>query len=144
MNFYDTRAGHTFFEHQLPQLISVLQELAAAITQTKTQSSVRLPVDAPPDFLKEFYYGNFEPDMEQDVARLREYNKPVMECQKRLKEMLSPEGWEQVEEYRRSIDIRTSFELEQAFETGFRTAVKMVVVGLSAPPCKEKGQDPHE
>ncbi|WP_444643168.1 DUF6809 family protein [Caproiciproducens sp. R1] len=139
MNFYETRAGHTFYEYQLPQLISTLKELTTAITQAKAKFSVRLPADVPPDFLKKLYYGNFEPDMQQDAAQLREYNNPVMESQKRLKKLLAPEAWEQVEEYRRSIDIRTSFELEQAFETGFRTAAKMIAAGLSAPPCNEKG-----
>ena len=137
MNFYETRMGHTFFEHQLPQLISVLRELTAAVSQKKAQPVFRLPVDVPSDFLKELYYGNFEPDMEQDAAQLRKYNKPVVERQKHLKKLLTPEVWVMVEEYRLALDERSSFEIEQAFETGFRSAVKLITAGLSVPPSEE-------
>lgn len=140
MNFYETRMGHTFFEHQLPHLISALKELTSAVSQAKPQPVFRLPVDVPSDFLKELYYGNFEPDMEQDAAQLREYNKPVVERQKYLKELLSPDAWAQVEEYRRVLDARSSFEMEQAFETGFRSAVRLITAGLSASSCKEMEQ----
>jgi len=143
MNFYETRAGRTFFEHQLPQLISALKELTAAVSQVKPQSVLQLPIDVPSDFLKELYYGNFEPDMEQDAAQLREYNKPVVERQKHLRELLSPDAWAQVEEYRRALDARSSFEMEQAFETGFRSAVRLITAGLSVPPYKEMEQT-HE
>lgn len=144
MNFYETRAGRTFFEHQLPQLISALRELTAAISQDKSQPVFRLPVDVPSDFLKDLYYGNFEPDMEQDAAQLREYNKPVVECQKRLKELLAPDVWELVEEYRNALDVRAGYEIEQAFETGFRSAVRMITAGLSAPSVNEMEQAQHE
>lgn len=137
MNFHETRMGHTFFEHQIPQLISALQELTTAISQEKAPPVFRLPVDVPSDFLKELYYGNFEPDMEQDATQLREYNKPVMECHKRLKEVLAPEVWAQVEEYRHALDSRNSFEIEQAFETGFRSAVRLITAGLSVPPSEK-------
>jgi len=143
MNFYETKMGHTFFEHQLPQLISALKELTEAVLQAKTQRALKLPADVPSDFLKELYYGNFEPDTELNADKLREYNKPVIERQKRLKELVDPDVWEQVEEYRNVLSIRAGYEIEQAFETGFRTAVRMIAAGLSTPPHKETEQT-HE
>ncbi len=139
MNFYETRAGRTFFEHQLPALTASLQGIARALQKTPT--ALQLPAEVPSNFLEELYSGNYEPDAEKDKSRMKEYNRIVIEIQKRLKEQVSPQLWNCVDEYRAALDARYCFEAEQAFEAGFRSAVKMIVAGLSAPPCATGGKE---
>ena len=33
MNFYETKMGHIFFNHQMPELIRTLQEIATALSK---------------------------------------------------------------------------------------------------------------
>ena len=47
MKFYETKMGQDFFTLQIPQLIGLLQEIAAALKQPAT---VNQAVDRPPDF----------------------------------------------------------------------------------------------
>lgn len=58
MNFHDTKMGHTFFEHQLPQLIQAIQALTIALD--KPVQAVALPVEADPEFLSRLYMGEYE------------------------------------------------------------------------------------
>ena len=143
MNFHETVAGHRFFNHQLPELIKALQGVADALSQS--QPVVHLPITVPPDFLENFYFGHYEPDLEIDFARTMEFNKAIIECQNRLRQQMSPEEWNRLEEYQSLLDQRASFDAEQSFEAGFRAATKMIAAGLSAPPesrpAERKTQD---
>ncbi len=50
MEFYQTKIGRTFFEHQIPQLIDALNGLAAALSSPA--QAVHLPVSSDPHFLR--------------------------------------------------------------------------------------------
>lgn len=143
MNFYDTVAGRRFFEHQLPSLIKALQDVASALSQP--QPVVHLPITAPPDFLENLYFGFYEPDLEIDHIRTMEFNREIIEFQNRLRQQISPEDWNRLEEYQSLLDKRASFDAEQSFEAGFRAATQMIAAGLSAPPenrpAERKKQD---
>lgn len=132
MNFHETVAGRRFFEHQLPSLIKALQDVAAALSQP--QPVVHLPITAPPDFLENLYNGFYEPDLDVDHVRTTEFNREIIEFQNRLRQQMSLEDWNRLEEYQSLLDKRNSFDAEQSFKAGFRAATKMIAAGLSAPP----------
>lgn len=131
MNFYETKAGHRFFEHQLPLLIASLQDIAKALQ--KAPIGVQLPVEVPPDFLKDLYYGRYDQETEKDMGKIKEHTRDVIECQNRLKEQVTPQLLEQIEEYRHVLDNLYYPDAEESFVSGFQTAMKMVVAGLSSP-----------
>ena len=62
MNFYETKMGHIFFNHQLPELIKALREIAAALSKP-SPAAVQLTDVGEPDFLHNLFYGNYEPDI---------------------------------------------------------------------------------
>ncbi|SHO54159.1 DUF6809 family protein [Anaerocolumna xylanovorans] len=130
MNFYETNAGHRFFEHQLPLLITSLQDIAKALQ--KTPMGVQLPVEVPPDFLKDLYYGRYDQEAEKNMGKIKEHTHDIIECQKRLKEQVTPQLWEQIEEYRHALDNLYYLDAEESFVSGFQTAMKMVIAGLSS------------
>ena len=56
-----------------------------------------------------------------------------MQLQKKLYQGLSPDKREQIDDYRTLLDERYVRQAEQAFASGFRCAMTMLAVGLSAP-----------
>ena len=150
MNFHETRAGQRFYEKQFPELLSILQQLTAALHTLSAAlpqpgSALMLPVEAPPDFLQNLYYGNYEPDMERDPTRTEQFTSVITICQQQLREQVSTGTWEQIEAYRDLLNKQALSCSEQSFEAGFRSAMRMIAAGLSAPPCRQTpkgdGQD---
>lgn len=139
MNFYETKAGHRFFEHQLPLLTATVQELVR--TLQKTPPVLQIPVEVSPNFLKDLYYGNYELDAVKDKEKTVEYNKAIIEIQQHLKELASSQLWDYIEKYRDTLDARSCYEAEQAFEAGFGTAVKMITSGLTIQPYTVTGKE---
>lgn len=151
MNSYETRAGRRFYEQQLPELTSQLARLNATLLALTTamqqpNRAVILPVEAPPDFLKDLYHGNYEPDMEQSPLRTEQLTAAVIKSQRLLRERVSADAWELIDECHRSLNERALYQAEQAFEAGFRSAMRMVAAGLSAPPSTQppKGFRPQD
>lgn len=131
MQFYETQLGRAFFQGQLPKLIGALESIATALRSPPPICQV--PLEASPDFLSDLYYGRYDPSDEPESEEQRQYTKKITACQKSLREMCSEAVWEQIEDYRTLLNERGSVEREQAFSAGVRTAIRVIVAGLSNP-----------
>lgn len=131
MNFHDTQMGRTFFEHQLPQLIQSIQALTAVLD--RSTQTVTLPVEADPEFLSDLYYGNYEAAIFVATPESREYTRAINAHHDELTALLSEEGLAKLEAYTQALSRRDDADMEQAYESGFRTAVQMIVAGLARP-----------
>ncbi len=137
MNFYETKMGRAFFENQLPRLIQSIQALTAALE--KPPQAAVLSVEASPDFLSELYYGNYEPGIFKQTPESSELTQAVNDAHRKLEAMLSLEGREKLMEYEDALTQRDTYELRQAYESGFRTAVQMILAGMSQPVDRSSG-----
>lgn len=131
MNFYETKMGHIFFEHQLPQLIGAVNALTAALAQ-HTPPAV-LPVSADPGFLCELFFGDYEPEIYKVSPELQRFNRIVDQSHKSLTAALSRESMKRLEEYETALSERNLAVTEQAYKAGVRAAVQMILAGLSYP-----------
>lgn len=136
MNFYETKMGRTFFEHQLSQLINALQALTAALDRPVQQ--ITLPVEGNPEFLSELYYGNCEPGVFKSTPEGDRLIQKLNDAHNALVETLSCESCEMLDCYLDIAAERSATDSRLAYESGFRTAVQMIVAGLSRPGDKEK------
>lgn len=131
MNFHDIKMGHTFFEHQFPQLIQSIQALTAALD--RSTQMVTLPVEADPEFLSDLYDGNYEAAIFVATPESREYTRAINAARDELTALLSEEGLAKLEAYTQTLSRRDDADMERAYESGFRTAVQMIVAGLARP-----------
>lgn len=131
MNFHDTKMGHIFFERQLPQLIQSIQALTAALD--KPASQVLLPVEPDPSFLSELYFGNYECGVFKQTAEPNELEQAVKQAYNALAETLPERNREELEAYLDAAAERNSDNMRRAYESGFCTAVQMIMAGLSWP-----------
>lgn len=132
MNFYETKMGHIFFNHQMPELIRTLQEIATALSKP-APAAVQLKDVGEPDFLHNLFYGNYEPDIYGCVTVPSRLDQNVKEAEKALLPVLG-ESKKLFEQYQAAINERNSSIAEQSYCCGYRTAVQMIVSGLTAPP----------
>lgn len=133
MNFHETVMGHRFFEHQLPQLIQSIQALTTALG--KPAQAVVLPVEAAPNFLSELYFGNYECGVFKQTAEPNELEQAVKRAYNALAETLPERNREELEAYLDAAAERNSDNMRRAYESGFRTAIQMIMAGLSRPPA---------
>lgn len=137
MNFYETKMGHIFFNHQMPELIRTLQEIATALSKP-APAAVQLKDVGEPDFLHNLFYGNYEPDIYGCVTVPSRLDQNVKEAEKALLPVLG-ESKKLFEQYQAAINERNSSIAEQSYCCGYRTAVQMIVSGLTAPPPQTGG-----
>lgn len=137
MNFYETKMGHIFFNHQMPELIRTLQEIATALSKP-APAAVQLKDVGEPDFLHNLFYGNYEPDIYGCVTVPSRLDQNVKEAEKALLPVLG-ESKKLFEQYQAAIYERNSSIAEQSYCCGYRTAVQMIVSGLTAPPPQTGG-----
>jgi len=137
MNFYETKMGHIFFNHQMPELIRTLQEIATALSKP-APAAVQLKDVWEPDFLHNLFYGNYEPDIYGCVTVPSRLDQNVKEAEKALLPALG-ESKKLFEQYQAAIYERNSSIAEQSYCCGYRTAVQMIVSGLTAPPPQTGG-----
>ncbi len=140
MNFYETKMGHIFFNHQMPELIRTLQEIATALSKP-APAAVQLKDVGEPDFLHNLFYGNYEPDIYGCVTVPSRLDQNVKEAEKALLPALG-QSKKLFEQYQRAVSERNSAIAEQSYCCGYRTAVQMIVSGLAMPP--QAGGAPDE
>ena len=131
MNFHETPMGRKFFEVQLPQLIQSIQKLTDAMDK-RTQPLV-LPEEADPEFLSALYYGNYEPASFRETPESEEINQKVKEAYEELTPLLPEVGHEKLMKYQDTLNMRECVNMQMAYESGFRTAVQMIMAGMSRP-----------
>lgn len=135
MDFYQTSMGRTFFERHVPQLIQAIQALTAALN--KPAQAVTLPVEADPEFLSKLYLGEYESAPFQQTPEGAELTRAVNAAYEELEASL-PEGChEKLMQYQDTLTMREGVDLQMAYESGFRTAVQMIMAGLSRPQGKQ-------
>ena len=131
MDFYETKTARIFFESQLPKLIAALQDIAVSLKVPRPV--LKAAHEIPPDFLAELYHGNYDPSDVPDSEPARLRTEEIMSCQQFLRALASPEVWTHIEQYRSLLDARGVIEREQAFASGFQSAMTMLAAGLSQP-----------
>lgn len=135
MNFHDTKMGHSFFERQLPQLIRSIDALAAALG--KPVQPVVLPVEADPEFLSKLYLGEYESAPFQQTPEGAELTRAVNKAHEELEALLPESCHEKLMQYQDALTMREGVDLQRAYESGYRTAVQMIVAGLSRPVSRQ-------
>ena len=131
MNFFDTSAGQQFLHKQLPDLTTALQGIAAALSKFGEPS----PRSMDNNLLRDLYYGNLKPIMIMPNTEMRACDNKASELEKALREELSafPDTLYTFEQYLLTDNSRDSLAMEQAFTSGFRIAVQMIMSGLIPP-----------
>ena len=131
MNFFDTSAGQRFLHKQLPDLTTALQDIAAALSKFGETT----PWIMDNNLLQDLYYGNLKPIMIKPNAEMRTYDSKASTLEKTLREKLSafPDTLYTFEQYLLMDNSRDSLAMEQAFTSGFRIAVQMIMSGLIPP-----------
>ena len=135
MNFHETICGRRFFDAQLPHLIKALERIADGLTQPKMSLPHGMTIE--PNFLHDLYYGEYEPSVfkEQDKKQqvlTTQYLRLRPPYAGNSPKLCSSGSFRGVPNGRRE---RNSAVIEQAFESGYRTAMQMLFAGLvSAPP----------
>jgi|GEM_PF-356710 len=127
MNLHETAMGQRFFNVQLPALINTLKDIAAALSRP-APSAISFPADQ--HFLTSLYYGEYEADVFKPDKRLAPFNQAVQQKEKALLPLLSNEASIAFEQYQAAVQCRNSTVLEQAYASGYRTAVQMFAAGL--------------
>ena len=139
MNLHETAMGQRFFNVQLPALINTLKDIAAALSRP-APSAISFPADQ--HFLTSLYYGEYEADVFKLDKRLTPFNQAVQQKEKALLPLLSSEASIAFEQYQTAVQCRNSAVLEQAYASGYRTAVQMFAAGLGPqPPIPEHEED---
>ena len=139
MDFHETRMGHNFFEHQLPELIKALNRLSATLSGPVPASE--LPVLPDPKFLHDLYFGRYEPEVFKVQMENRQLSRAVSQARKALVETLLEESEKKLEIYEAALSERNADLAELAYESGVRAAVQMIMAGLSQPVPPVSSED---
>ena len=141
MNFHETKMGTIFFNQQIPELIKALRDIATALSKP-VPAAIRLAETGEPDFLHNLFYGNYEPDIYGCVTVPSRLDQNVKEAEKALLPALG-QSQRLFEQYQTAVSERDSAIAEQSYSCGYRTAVQMIVSGLTALP-PQAGGEPDE
>ena len=131
MNFYETKAGQVFFESQFPRLTKALEEIAAALS--RPQPAMKLDATPDQELLSSLFYGSYSPEKYQSYEQIRILNRQVSQAEIALRKTLTPEADELLDVYQRADNLRDDAVAEQAYASGFRTAVQMLLAGSTTP-----------
>ena len=134
MEFYETQLGRRFYEHTVPQIANALQKIAGSISTPA--SCIHVPHEVPKDFLSELYWGNYDPSGEPDSEESARFSAEISAAQETVKALVSPEVWVQLDYLFTLIAQRNDLDRAEAYAIGFRSAVTMLVAGLSSPDSK--------
>ena len=141
MNFHETKMGTTFFNQQIPELIKALRDIATALSKP-VPAAIRLAETGEPDFLHNLFYGNYEPDIYGCVTVPSRLDQNVKEAEKALLPALG-QSQRLFEQYQTAVSERDSAIAEQSYCCGYRTAVQMIVSGLTVL-SPQAGGEPDE
>ena len=143
MDFHEPTYGPHFFDAQLPHHIKALELIADGLAHTETASPQGIAPD--PRFLHDLYYGDYEPSVfKKQSSRQKELNQAVSAAEAALRDVLrqSPAAVKAFEAYQLAVGEQHGAVTEQAFESGYRTAMQMLMAGLSQPEGKTTAELP--
>ena len=141
MNFHETKMGTIFFNQPIPELIKALRDIATALSKP-VPAAIRLAETGEPDFLHNLFYGNYEPDIYGCVTVPSRLDQNVKEAEKALLPALG-QSQRLFEQYQTAVSERDSAIAEQSYCCGYRTAVQMIVSGLTTLQ-PQTGGEPDE
>ncbi len=129
MNFHDTKMGQEFYGRTLPKIAEALKLIAKKLNTPAP--AVSLPSEVPANFLSELYLGNYDPSDEPDTEEVARCIAEIMAKEDTLRAIVSPDIWEQIDHILSLVNKKVDRQLEQAFAAGFRSAMMMVMAGLT-------------
>lgn len=128
-DFHDMKYGCHLFRFQPPSLIKALEREDDCLDRSGTA-----PHGAVPDsnFLRDLYYGDYEPSIfKEQSGRQMELNRAASAAETILREAMrgSPDTLRAFEAYLIAVGEQQSTVTEQIFESGYETAMQMLLVG---------------
>ena len=129
--FHETRCGQQFFEALLPKLITALSDIADSLKAPRP--TYHLKAEVPENFLSELYLGNYAPFDLPATDLEKELTPEIIAVQNRLRKNVSEDAWALIEQYGGLLAASRTAGQEQAFATGFRSAMTMLAAGLTQP-----------
>lgn len=141
MNFHETKYGQRFFTAQLPGLIKALERIADSLDRGESAPQQRAVPD--PNFLRDLYYGDYEPSVfREQSSGQKELNRAVSAAEAALRDVLGSESSavKAFEIYLLAAGEQQSAVTEQAFESGYKTAMQVLLAGGPVPGT---GHDPE-
>ncbi len=133
MNFHETKMGRIFFEGTAPRIATALETIAKRLNTPATAAVLPGTCEVPADFLAELYLGNYDPSDEPDTEEVARCIAEIVENEDALRAVVSPDIWEQIDHILSLVNKKVDRQLEQAFAAGFRSAMMMVMAGLTRP-----------
>ena len=131
MHLHKTKTGPKAFLEQFRELIRSIQDLTSVLDRQIPE--VSLSASADPMFLHDLYYGFYEPDVYKPEYQDRTLADAVELAYRELTAVLPEDCRSRSEAYETAVSRRDSAASELAYESGFRTAVQMLLAGLHAP-----------
>ena len=135
MEFYQTKQGRIFYEGTLPRIAIALEKIAESLSAPTP--SIHIAHEVPENFLAELYWGNYDPSGGPDSEESVQCSAEIKAAQVTVKEQVTPEVWDQIDNIFSLISRRTDVDRAEAFAVGFRSASTMLAAGLSKSCHKE-------
>ncbi len=133
MNFHETKMGHDFYERTAPRIATALEVIAKRLDTPATAAVLPNTCEIPADFLAELYQGNYDPSDEPDTEEVVRCTAEIMAYEDALRATVTPDIWKKIDHMLFLINKRVDGQLEQAFAAGYRSAMMMVMAGLTRP-----------
>lgn len=131
MNFFETQAGHNFFQYELPRLTQAMEDIAKALSHPVPVFKLTEAPD--PDLLASLYHGGYDGERYLDFGQIRPLSRQVSQAETDLRTQLTPEACRLFDVYQRANDIRNDAVEAQVYAAGFRTAVQLFLAGNTLP-----------
>ncbi len=133
MNFHETKMGRIFFEGTVPRIATALETIAKRLDMSATAAVLPGICEVPADFLAELYQGSYDPSDEPDNEDVAHCTAEILTEENALRATVSPDTWKQFDHILSLVNKRGDRQREQAFAAGFRSAMMMVMAGLTRP-----------
>lgn len=133
MNFHETKMGHGFYEETVPRIAKALETIAKQLDTPATTAVLPGTCEVPADFLAELYQGSYDPSNEPDSEDVARCTAEILAEENALRAAVSPDSWKQFDRILSLVNKRGDRQREQAFAAGFRSAMMMVMAGLTRP-----------
>ncbi len=134
MNFHDTQMGHEFYGKTVPRIAKALELIAKSLNKPALAAGLPFACEVPADFLSQLYQGNYDPSDEPDTDEISRCSAEILANETELRAAVPPDIWEQIDHTFSLMNKRGDRQREQAFAAGYRTAMMMVMAGMSPAP----------
>lgn len=134
MNFHDTQMGYEFYGKTVPRIAKALELIAKSLNKPALAAGLPFACEVPADFLSQLYQGNYDPSDEPDTDEISRYSAEILANETELRAAVPPDIWEQIDHTFSLMNKRGDRQREQAFAAGYRTAMMMVMAGMSPAP----------